>query len=270
MPVDVRTPSTLVGTMKYLSELCNEGGISTTHSYIRDRTRAIRKDFTLQNYSGPEAVYCHELIARFHIVSLHLLASKTGFEESQEMEQLGKTLTSLAGFYNAKHREFSYYETEPEFRAYSIIMNHADADMDAAVSRLPRVIREHPLVQMAMHIRQLIESNTMPSRFGSAPEMTQSNEVALFSFVRNDEVPPLLRCMVSCRFQDMRRRALTKLCHHYPANSKALTLTYLRELLMYPDEESLMKELDWYQWKMGSDEGTSYIIPDKTFWPRKY
>lgn len=253
--------------MKYLSELCNAGGMSATHSFIRDRTRAIRKDFTLQNYSGPEAVYCHELSTRFHISSLHLLAGKHGFEESQEMEQLGKTLTSLDGFYNAKHKEFSYYESEPEFRAYWIILNHLDADMDTKVSRFPRVIREHPLVQMAMHIRHLMESNTMPSRFGTAPEMAQSNEVALFSFIQNGGVPPLLRCLVSCRFQEMRRRALTKLCHHYPANSKVLTLSYLRELLMYPDDDTVRRELEQYEFKLISEGDITYMVPNKTFWP---
>lgn len=276
LPKDVRPPLVLVGSMKYLSELCNIIGISTTHSFIRDRTRAIRNDFTLQNYTGPEAVYCHELIARFHIVSLHLLAGKTGFDEPQEKEQLGKTLTSLDEYYGEKHKELSYYETEPEFRAYWIILNHADADMDTKVSRLPRVIRENPLVQMAMHIRHLLESNTMPgpapardvpSRFGAAPEMTQSNEVALFSFIQNDGVPPMIRCMVSCRFQDMRRRALTKLCHHAPNNSKTLTLSFLRELLMYPDEASLKRELDNYGFQLKEEGNTYYMVPTKQFWP---
>ncbi len=47
--------------------------------FIRDRTRAIRKEFSLQTSWGSlESVQCHEKIARYHILALRELQEETG------------------------------------------------------------------------------------------------------------------------------------------------------------------------------------------------
>jgi hypothetical protein len=62
------------------------------HAFVRDRTRSIRQDFTLQNIRDVTAVQAHEKIARFHILCLHDLTGydEKQFSEQQETEQLRK------------------------------------------------------------------------------------------------------------------------------------------------------------------------------------
>lgn len=62
------------------------------HAFLRDRTRSIRQDFTLQNIRDITAVHCHERIARFHILAIHELCGydEEKFSEQQETEQLRK------------------------------------------------------------------------------------------------------------------------------------------------------------------------------------
>lgn len=81
-------------TLDYLfNELLPVAPLFETHGFIRDRTRAIRQDFTVQNERGLEAIECHERIARYHIMCLHDLHDKEGlgsYQEAQELEQLRK------------------------------------------------------------------------------------------------------------------------------------------------------------------------------------
>ena len=93
LPSDVRPPEVLTRTLNYLVNSivspCDPLD-KDTHGFVRDRTRSIRQDFTLQNERGVEAIQCHERIVRFHILSLHHMCEVDGFDAHQEMEQLRK------------------------------------------------------------------------------------------------------------------------------------------------------------------------------------
>lgn len=67
-----------------------KGELSDSHGFVRDRTRSIRQDFTLQNSRGMEAIEAHEIIARYHILCIHQLCEVKNFSNQQEMEQLRK------------------------------------------------------------------------------------------------------------------------------------------------------------------------------------
>ncbi|KAF9584023.1 hypothetical protein BGW38_007828, partial [Lunasporangiospora selenospora] len=91
LPSDVRPPHVLLKTLDYLmTEIVSDGNLSDSHSFVRDRTRSIRQDFTLQNNRGLEAIHAHEIIARYHIMCMHQLCEDDGFSAQQEMEQLQK------------------------------------------------------------------------------------------------------------------------------------------------------------------------------------
>ena len=91
LPSDVRPPQVLKHTLDYLfNVLMKNNGIGPTHAFIRDRTRSIRQDFTMQHERGLLAVECHERIARYHILVLHILGTDVNFSEQQETEQLKK------------------------------------------------------------------------------------------------------------------------------------------------------------------------------------
>ncbi|KAF8488450.1 hypothetical protein F5888DRAFT_1639207, partial [Russula emetica] len=63
-------------------------GFSPTFDFIRDRSRAVRNDFTMQHETGPLAIECHERCARFHILALHFERDRPGFSIVMEEQQL--------------------------------------------------------------------------------------------------------------------------------------------------------------------------------------
>ena len=66
--------------MDYLfHDLIKRGGFSETYNFIRDRSRAVRNDFTIQHETGPLAIECHDRCARFHILAMHLERDSPGF-----------------------------------------------------------------------------------------------------------------------------------------------------------------------------------------------
>ena len=63
-------------------------GFSETHDFIRDRSRAVRADFTMQHETGPIAIECHDRCARYHILALHLERDNKSFSIALEEQQL--------------------------------------------------------------------------------------------------------------------------------------------------------------------------------------
>lgn len=63
-------------------------GFSQTYDFIRDRSRAVRNDFTMQHETGPLAIECHDRCARFHILALHLERESPRFSVALEEQQL--------------------------------------------------------------------------------------------------------------------------------------------------------------------------------------
>ena len=84
LPSDVRPPHVLSQTLNYLVDNILQQ-LPEAHSFIWDRTRSIRQDFTYQNNFGPEAVDCNERIVRIHLLSLHIMAG-SDVEYSQQQE----------------------------------------------------------------------------------------------------------------------------------------------------------------------------------------
>ena len=81
-------------TLDYLiHDLLSNSAIENVHRFLRDRTRSIRQDFTVQHNNGPLAIECHERIARLHILSLHEMRGEEGYTEHLELEQLRKGQT---------------------------------------------------------------------------------------------------------------------------------------------------------------------------------
>jgi hypothetical protein len=76
-------------TLDYLfHDLIPRGGFSSTFNFIRDRSRSVRNDFTMQHNTGPLAMECHERCARFHILALYLERDREDFSVALEEQQL--------------------------------------------------------------------------------------------------------------------------------------------------------------------------------------
>ena len=82
------TPCFAKGTLDYLfHDLIPRGGFAETQAFVRDRSRAVRNDFTIQQDTGAVAMECHERCTRFHILSLHLMYGNSGFDRALEIQQ---------------------------------------------------------------------------------------------------------------------------------------------------------------------------------------
>jgi len=76
-------------TLDYLfHDLLPRGGFPQTAAFIRDRSRAVRNDFTMQHETGALAMECHDRCARFHILALHFVRDHPGFSVALEVQQL--------------------------------------------------------------------------------------------------------------------------------------------------------------------------------------
>lgn len=83
-------------TLDYLfHDLLPRGGFQGTFNFIRDRSRSVRNDFTMQHITGPLAIDCHDRCARFHILGMHLQRDVPGFQYEMEDQQL---MNSMCGY----------------------------------------------------------------------------------------------------------------------------------------------------------------------------
>ena len=105
LPSDLRTPQALVRTVDYLFEsilptappgrmdATPRVALGYTAGFIRDRTRAIRKEYAMQSTWGhEEAIASFERIARWHILCLRELQEETGGNSDMHIDsaELGR------------------------------------------------------------------------------------------------------------------------------------------------------------------------------------
>ncbi|KAG0241697.1 hypothetical protein BGW41_005572 [Actinomortierella wolfii] len=230
LPSDVRPPHVLLSTLAYLMEhVIDENDLLDSHSFIRDRTRSIRQDFTLQNSRGIEAVKAHEIIARYHILCLHQLCEEEGekFSQQQEMEQLRKVLTSLQEFYDDLRAENVYCENEAEFRAYHILSHLHDPDMLRQAQQLPRHLFNDPYIRIATEIQYMTRRNNDFLRRGKIQSEASPNFYSrFFKKIASTSTSYLFACLLEVSFVDIRKGAL-----------KAMNKAFLEMHGGYPAEE---------------------------------
>lgn len=216
LPSDVRPPHILKATLDYLfNDLLPQESLFETHGFIRDRTRSIRQDFTLQNERGSMAIECHERIARYHIMCLHFLRDKEGvgsYQEQQELEQVRKVLQSLNEFYDDFRGSNQLWPHEAEFRAYYLLTHLRDADAARTTERLPRVIFLDPRLQSALKLHALAQcSNLTKAPSGRRPTSslaTLNGFSRLFKQISSLQTSFLAACLLETHFRDIRIAAL--------------------------------------------------------------
>lgn len=195
LPSDVRPPTVLVSTLKYLvSHILPK--LPSAHPFLWDRTRSIRQDFTYQNYQGDEALWCFEVIARIHCVSFHRMAKCLGsgdeWSQQQEIEQFNKCLQSLSEFYQSRPLVSS---NEGEIRAYQLLSHFFDSELASTIDRLPVQTSKHPLVNLALELRSLAELSV----------------TKFFHRIRKPDIPATFRAIAEIHFNKLRMRAIRQL-----------------------------------------------------------
>ncbi|KAF8549502.1 hypothetical protein OG21DRAFT_1500373 [Imleria badia] len=160
LPSDLRPPDVLKHTLDYLfHQLLPHGGFSETFNFIRDRSRAVRNDFTMQHEMGPVAIECHGRCARFHILALHVERDRPGFSIAMEEQQLMNTLQSLKEFYLDQRGHYQS-PTELEMRVYHRLVHIRD--QRERHDDIPQALRNHPVFELTTKFRARVQANSAP------------------------------------------------------------------------------------------------------------
>ncbi|KAF2490567.1 hypothetical protein BU16DRAFT_432259, partial [Lophium mytilinum] len=131
LPSDLRPPTVLKQTLDYLfCSLLSDFKLKDVQTFIWDRTRAVRNDFSIQQVTRDEdvkiAIECFEQIVRFHILSMHEMSGDdndaSDYSWAQDYEQMDKTLLSLDAYYSDNRGKSYQSPHEAEFRAYQVIL----------------------------------------------------------------------------------------------------------------------------------------------------
>ncbi|PYI00794.1 nuclear pore complex protein An-Sac3 [Aspergillus sclerotiicarbonarius CBS 121057] len=261
LPSDIRTPKTLLQTMNYLIRHVIDGPepLGLIHKFVWDRTRSIRNDFSVQQLTQEDhvkmAVTCLERIARFHIVSLHLLSSPANdepFDRHQEREQLNNTMLSLMYYYDDNRGRVAF-PNEDEFRAYYIIFSIHDQrpDLEARVQKWPAELRNSRRVQIALELFAAAGNTweyqgTLDSKRPNA--IAQGFYSRFFNMIESPGVSYLMACVAEIYFNHMRQTAIRSIWKgycRYPASqqhkNEEWTVDELTTVLCFDDYEQTVK-----------------------------
>ena len=245
LPEDIRPTSVLRNTMDYLLQLLDNSnaGFSDLHKFIRDRTRSIRQDITLQQrviHKDPLAlltvVRLHEEMARFHILSGHRLCEEgfASFDPFQNTEQLRKVLTSLQEYYSdirsmiaqgksGEHAFREALEREGEFRAYQLLTHAEDRDVFRQSLNFAPDVFSSPEVQLAL---------------GCVSAYHQGDYSRYFSCVKRATY--LQACLMQTHFPKLRRAAL-KMMHKAFHPKEPLPVELVAKWLFFENFDELLE-----------------------------
>lgn len=263
IPEELRTPRTLQRTMDYLINniIGPNPRLAQHHKFVWDRTRAIRNDCSIQSFTQPEDVKlevdCYERIARFHILSSHLLSKPDAlqhgedFVPKQEIEQLTKTFQTLMDKYDGFGHSINFPQ-EAEFRAYFILFAPMTtiADLDDQVQRWPRHVLDDGRVQTALKLRAAAESTDEPvgsRRFDPVPCFIAQKNIGLYwDLLRGQRVGYLMACVAEMSFRNVRFAALDSLwragknaSEKGQATMKTWTRANVRDYLGFDDDQQV-------------------------------
>lgn len=247
MPSDVRPPIVLVQTLDYIVDNILPQ-LPEAHSFIWDRTRSIRQDFTYQNYFGKEAIDCNERIVRIHLLSLQIMAnSEVEYSQQQELEQFNKALQTLVEIYDDVRNHGGLCPNEAEFRAYHLISHFRDPELERDLQLLPQNVFNDPLVQLAVRFRTLMAQNNVVERGYTNVVGSLNIFVEVFRLTYNDETPFLLASLLQIHFNEIRFYALKAISRSYHTKGRPIPATSLQSMLGFDTMEQTLKFVSYYE-----------------------
>ncbi|KAI5954093.1 SAC3 [Candida margitis] len=259
LPSEVRPPHVLKITLNYLVDhVVNK--LPESHSFLWDRTRSIRQDFTYQNSFGPEAVDCNERIVRIHLLSLHIMAgSDVEFSQQQELEQFNKALQTLMEIYQDVRNNGGSSPNEAEFRAYHLLSHIRDPELERQIQNLPDHIYQDGRVQLALNLRKIISQNNIVERGVKNLIGALDLYVEFFRIVYSDATPLLMACLLETHFSEIRFYALKAMSRTFHTRGKPYQMDTLRNLLGFDSSEKLIKFLKYYEIDIVIENGETLV-----------
>ncbi|EPX71733.1 nuclear export factor [Schizosaccharomyces octosporus yFS286] len=252
LPSDVRPPALLKKTTEYLfQQLLQKHPFQEAHAFVRDRTRAIRQDFSVQSSFTEESIYCHELIARFHIVSLHELKGQPSFSSQQEVEQLSKVLYTLGQLYDYKRMKNQASPHEPEFRAYMALLCLGDPALSIETLSWSSDLIEKPIVRTALalhsyaqrnnHFEQKLKHVDLSLISSENTEAAPNFYTRFFKLAKSFKTTFLMACILDMFLPSIRTGALKAMKKSYLSAHANIPFNDLLRILSVSHNEELIK-----------------------------
>lgn len=259
LPSEVRPPHILKQTLDYLIEEIVPQ-LPGAHSFIWDRTRSIRQDFTYQNFFGPEAIDCNERIVRIHLVSLHIMAgSDVEYSQQQELEQFNKALQTLIEIYQDVRNHGGRAPNEAEFRSYYLLSHLRDPELEREIQELPSDMLENKQVQLALMFRSMVSQNNIVERGYNNSVGALNLFLEFFKIVFSPEIPFLMSCLLETQFNEIRFYALKSMSRCYHTRGKAYSAESLQSFLGFDSLEKLINFVHYYEIDIVYDNGTALV-----------
>ncbi|KXH46213.1 GANP/Nin1/mts3/eIF-3 p25 family protein [Colletotrichum nymphaeae SA-01] len=292
LPMDVRSTAALRRTLDYLIDdlLPIDDKLPSSHGFLWDRTRAIRRDFIFHSTMSPEEmkdqVYCLETIARFHVTALHLLSQEgfapEDFSEQQEIEQLGKALLSLMFAYDDCKPQGVVCENEAEFRAYHLLFSANTPNILDNVQKEwgdSRFWTESDTIRTAVSLVESLQSaEDFHGPLGSGPSMATSGaHLTYFRILQSQEVSYTMACFAEIHLGQLRRSVLRSLKKAYTRprhGAKDITPSSLNRFLHFDTENQAIEFVEQHGLSFSNGQGPAgepirYLdTSQRMTWPR--
>ncbi|KLO12076.1 hypothetical protein SCHPADRAFT_436815 [Schizopora paradoxa] len=160
IPSDLRPAPVLKRTLDYLFyTLLSAHAFSDAQAFVRDRSRAVRNDFTIQQDTSPTAIESFERCTRFHILSLHMMYGVQGFDRALEIQQGMNSLLSLKEFYDDTRTQYQS-PNELEMRIYHRL--GLIRDQHERNDKPPPHIAADPAFQLVTLFRSQVQAASAP------------------------------------------------------------------------------------------------------------
>jgi hypothetical protein len=226
---ELRPEPVLLMTMDYLmTSVMDEGEearVELWYDFVWNRTRAIRKDITLQHLCSQGCVELTEKCARFHILCAYLLCEEdmAVFDQKMNHENLTKCLITLKQFYwDLRIEQNVVCPNEAEFCCYDILLHLTDGNVLNTVEQYSPAVRQDPIVRLAVDIALTFSSNTYTT---------------FFKLVRSPACSFLCACIIHRYFIEMRTTALQVMVKAYTHSKPThFPLAKFTELLGFENE----------------------------------
>ncbi|AET39299.1 Sac3p Ecym_4232 [Eremothecium cymbalariae DBVPG len=246
LPSDVRPPHVLVKTLDYIVENIIQH-LPECESFLWDRMRSIRQDFTYQNYCGPEAVDCNERIVRIHLLILHVMVkADVEYIRQQELEQLHKALITLSEIYEEVRQQGGSCPNEAEFRAYALLSKIRDPEYDRVIQGLPSEIFHNDLVQLAICFRRVISNTSYMERGHIKTENSLNLYLRFFQLIKSGQVPFLMCSFLEVYVNEVRFSAMKALSLTISKRQKNIPFNYFIESLLFNNVDELLSFCRYY------------------------
>ncbi|CDO93999.1 unnamed protein product [Kluyveromyces dobzhanskii CBS 2104] len=269
LPSDVRPPHVLIKTLDYIVEDIVPL-LPDCESFLWDRMRSIRQDFTYQNYSGPEAIDCNERIVRIHLLILHQMAkTEITFSIQQELEQLHKAIITLCEIYDEVRDQGGQCPNEAEFRAYALLSKIRDPEYDKMAQDLPYDIFNDDLIQLAITFRRILANSNHSERGVVVTENCMNLYDRFFQLIQSDEVPFFMASFLQVYLNEIRFYAFKSLSLAVTRKGGNLPYQYFLEHFLFRDAADLEAFCRYYSIDFGEGKialksltGTSHFIAE--------